>query len=68
MSRRRRVRASTDDGSSYYNCWLAALETILVEKGIAESEALALREAEWIRAHEATPHGRLVNYSRTPLP
>lgn len=46
-----------DLGDTYYQHWLAALEGLLLERGIAAPLALAgLREA-WRTAAEATPHG-----------
>lgn len=49
-----------DLGDTYYRHWLAALERLLRDKGIAAPLALAgLREA-WRAAAEATPHGQPV--------
>src|SRR3954469_13563545 len=45
------------DGTGYYRHWLAALERLVSQKGIASSEVLADRRAAWDRAAHATPHG-----------
>ena len=47
-----------DSGSTYYRHWLAALERLVAEKGIAAEGVLAERRAAWDRAAHATPHGR----------
>jgi len=36
-------RGTPDDGSRYYQHWLAALERLVTEKGLADQEALAAR-------------------------
>ncbi len=49
-----------DLGDTYYRHWLAALERLMLDKGVAAPLALAgLREA-WRTAAEATPHGQPV--------
>jgi len=58
--REARQAGDPDLGDTYYRHWLAALEALLLERGIAAPLALAgLREA-WRTAAEATPHGRPV--------
>jgi len=37
----------TDDGTRYYERWLAAFERILVDEGLVSSEELALRADEY---------------------
>ena len=46
------------DGSDYFDCWVAALSSLLSERGVAsEAEQSALSD-RWARAAEATPHGK----------
>jgi nitrile hydratase accessory protein len=48
----------------YYESWLAALETLVLAKGVlTEPERLARVEA-WDRAAKATPHGSPILLSR----
>lgn len=49
-----------DDGSRYYEYWLAALERLVKAKGLLDSGTLRLRRDEWERAYRATPHGKPV--------
>lgn len=46
-----------DDGSSYYHHWLAALERLADERGVATAGEQARTQAAWRRAAERTPHG-----------
>ncbi len=46
-----------DTGETYYRHWLAALERILVEKGLTDAHKLARTRDAWARACERTPHG-----------
>ena len=52
------ARGDPDTGETYYQHWLAALEQLLLDKGLAQPLALtALRQA-WRVAAERTPHGK----------
>ena len=53
-------RGEPDDGSRYYQHWLAALERLVQSKGSAEGEALAARKEAWAEAYRRTPHGKPV--------
>lgn len=53
-----RDRGETDDGSHYYDHWLAALERIVAAKGLLNEDELARRKHEWEDAARATPHGQ----------
>jgi nitrile hydratase accessory protein len=47
-----------DDGSSYYDHWLATLERLVIAKGLTDQQALIARKDAWIQAYRSTPHGR----------
>jgi len=62
------ARASEpDDGSRYYEHWLAALERLVLAKGVADAEALGRRKDAWDRAARATPHGAPILLENDPL-
>jgi len=52
-----------DDGTRYYEHWLAALEKLVAAKGLAEEGALQVRKEEWAEAYRQTPHGKPVELS-----
>ena len=54
------------DGSDYYQHWLAALEALLSEKGVAGAETIAALAASWQRAAHATPHGQPIRLENDP--
>lgn len=53
-----------DDGSHYYEHWLAALEKLVTEKSIVPEQELERRVNEWDAAARATPHGKPVELMR----
>jgi nitrile hydratase accessory protein len=53
-------RGEPDDGTRYYEHWLAALERLVVEKGLTDREAMRERKEAWTEAYLHTPHGRPV--------
>ena len=53
-------RGEPDDGSRYYEHWLAALERLVTSKGLTNDAALAARKEEWLHAYRETPHGQSV--------
>lgn len=53
-----------DDGSHYYEHWLAALERLVAEKRIVPEPELERRVKEWDAAAQATPHGKPVELMR----
>ena len=53
-------RGEPDDGSRYYQHWLAALERLVVLKGLSDPAALLARKAAWADAYRHTPHGKPV--------
>ena len=46
-----------DTGDTYYRHWLATLERIVAEKGVASTRILAQYHDAWERAAQRTPHG-----------
>ena len=61
-------RGEPDDGSRYYPHWLAALERLVSEKGLAEASALLERKQAWVEAYRNTPHGRPVELAAAARP
>jgi len=59
-------RGEPDDGSRYYEYWLAALETLVTEKQLTDSTKLAERKEAWAEAYRATPHGEPVKLGLPP--
>jgi nitrile hydratase accessory protein len=53
-------RGKRDDGTRYYHHWLAALERLVVEKGLTDREAMRERKEAWTEAYLHTPHGKPV--------
>lgn len=47
-------------GESYYQHWLAALENLVIAKGISGGSELAQRMQAWREAYLGTPHGQPV--------
>ena len=58
-------RGEPDDGSRYYEHWLAALERLVTAKGLTNQPALQARKEAWIDAYRTTPHGRPVDLRPT---
>lgn len=46
-----------DLGDTYYRHWLAALEQIVADKGLATATELASRKEAWTKAVSQTPFG-----------
>ena len=53
-------RGEPDDGSRYYQHWLAALERLVTSKGLSDQAALLARKEAWADAYRHTPHGKPV--------
>ena len=54
------------DGHDYYDRWLAALEKLLVAKGVAQTPEVDALAAAWERAAHATPHGKPILLENDP--
>ena len=59
-------RGEPDDGSHYYEHWLAALERMVALKGLSNPDALLERKNAWADAYRHTPHGKPVELRRDP--
>ncbi|PXX09838.1 nitrile hydratase accessory protein [Mycolicibacterium moriokaense] len=55
--RRAQAAGDPDTGETYYRHWLCALETLVAEKNLASTQALASCRTAWACAAERTPHG-----------
>jgi nitrile hydratase accessory protein len=53
-------RGEPDDGSRYYEHWLAALERLVTAKGLSNPTAMRERKEAWAEAYRHTPHGKAV--------
>ena len=56
-----------EDGSDYFDCWVAALSELLVSRGVADTAVIVDLQKSWQRAAEATPHGRPIELANDPL-
>ena len=65
--KRAQAAGDPDDGSTYYRHWLAAIERLITDKGVATSKALDECRAAWDRAAHATPHGQPILLENDPL-
>lgn len=55
--RRAQARGDRDEGDTYYQHWLAALERLVAEKGASDAGELERYRLAWHRAAARTPHG-----------
>jgi nitrile hydratase accessory protein len=53
-------RGEPDDGTHYYEHWLAALERLVVNKGLTDRDTMRERKEAWADAYLHTPHGKPV--------
>jgi nitrile hydratase accessory protein len=58
--------SETDDGSTYYHHWLAALERLVSAKGLSDPRSLRVRKDAWADAYRHTPHGKPVTLTGSP--
>ena len=57
---RAQAAGDPDDGSTYYDHVLEALEQLVLDKAIATRDRLAARKEAWRSAYATTPHGQPV--------
>jgi nitrile hydratase accessory protein len=53
-------RGEPDDGSRYYEHWLAALEHLVTRKALTNQDEMLSRKEAWADAYRHTPHGKPV--------
>jgi nitrile hydratase accessory protein len=56
--KRAQAAGDPDTGGTYYRHWLAALEQMVVQKGLATQAALVKSREAWEAAARRTPHGK----------
>jgi len=56
--KRAQAAGDPDTGETYYQHWLAALERLVAQKGVATRDTLARYRDAWDHACERTPHGQ----------
>ncbi len=54
-------RGEPDDGTHYYEHWLAALEHLVTAKALSNPSEMLARKEAWAEAYRRTPHGKPVN-------
>jgi nitrile hydratase accessory protein len=60
------LKGEAADGHDYYEHWLAALEALVRQKGVADAATIEALTAAWHRAAEATPHGKPILLENDP--
>ena len=53
-------RSEPDDGTRYFEHWIAALEHLVADKKLTYLSALSERKEAWADAYRNTPHGQPV--------
>jgi nitrile hydratase accessory protein len=66
--RRAQSAGDPDTGETYYHHWLAALEEIVVMKGLTTSATLMRYHDAWDTAARRTPHGRPIELAPDDFP
>jgi nitrile hydratase accessory protein len=66
LSQRLKAAGPTDDGSRYYEHWLATLEDLVTAKALATAPELGARKEAWAHAYRHTAHGRPVELAVEP--
>ena len=59
-------RGEPDDGSRYYEHWLAALERLVTSRQLTSPSELEQRKDAWADAYRHTPHGKPVELRKGP--
>jgi nitrile hydratase accessory protein len=56
--KRAQAAGDPDTGETYYKHWLATLERLVAEKGVATADTLHRYRNAWDHAADRTPHGQ----------
>jgi nitrile hydratase accessory protein len=62
--KRAQAAGDPDTGETYYRHWMAALERLLAEKGVANEDTLHRYRDAWDHAADRTPHGQPIELRR----
>jgi nitrile hydratase accessory protein len=60
-------RGEPDDGSRYYEHWLAALERLVTAHQLSTPGELQQRKDDWADAYRHTPHGKPVRLRKASI-
>jgi len=66
--KRAQAAGDPDTGETYYRHWMATLERLVAEKGVASPETLARYRHAWDHAADRTPHGQPIVLSPEDFP
>src|SRR5260370_42607750 len=66
--KRAQAAGDPDTGETYYHPWLATLERLVAEKGVADRAMLARYPDAWGRAADRTPHGQPIELRAEGFP
>lgn len=67
LSKELQRHGRAQDGSDYFDCWVAALSEMLISRGVADASVILKLQKSWQRAAEATPHGKPIELTNDPL-
>jgi nitrile hydratase accessory protein len=65
---RAQAAGDADTGETYYRHWLATLERLVAEKGVASSDTLNRYRDAWDHAADRTPHGKPIELRPEDFP
>ena len=65
---RAQAAGDPDSGDTYYLHWLATLERIVADKGVASIQALERYREAWDHAADRTPHGQPIELTPEDFP
>ncbi len=55
------IATAQTNGETYHEHWLAALETLVTDKGLSSREELTRYQRAWEHAAHRTPHGMSID-------